>query len=410
VQNSGTIKNLYGICLIDSLNGWITTYTPQYLQTKDGGKNWELKEIAGEDYVKSIFFVNKNIGYTTGGLGKIYSTKNGGDTWELYGTEYDYSFNDIYFIDEDNGWMVGSHYIDEGHQKGTIIHTSDGGKTWETQLAIGGTEPYNHIFFRSIQMKDKNIGWAISSPPHDGFGDTDVFKTENGGVNWELIATFRSPTNKLKIANEDTLWTGGNGAEKFAASPDGGKNWQNISWDFGYVSGISPFNGKIGWMTAQKNFGDSTSQLFFTKDMGATWNQELETTSKIMDVEDKDGYLWLVGYNGMIMKKEIDLPTDVEILKELPTSFEVYQNYPNPFNPTTTIEYTLPTEGNVKLEVYNSIGQLVNVLVEEYQNAGRQKVSWNGKDSFGNLVASGIYFYQIKTNSLIQVKKMILMK
>jgi hypothetical protein len=88
----------------------------------------------------------------------------------------------------------------------------------------------------------------------------------------------------------------------------------------------------------------------------------------------------------------------------------IISNYPNPFNPTTTIEYTLPTEGNVKLEVYNSIGQLVNVLVEEYQNAGRQKVSWNGKDSFGNLVASGIYFYQIKTNSLIQVKKMILMK
>ncbi|MCK9282127.1 MAG: T9SS type A sorting domain-containing protein, partial [Melioribacteraceae bacterium] len=88
----------------------------------------------------------------------------------------------------------------------------------------------------------------------------------------------------------------------------------------------------------------------------------------------------------------------------------IISNYPNPFNPTTTIEYTLPTEGNVNLEVYNSIGQLVNVLVEEYQNAGRQKVSWSGKDSFGCSVTSGIYFYRIKTNGFSQVKKMILIK
>ncbi|KUO59977.1 hypothetical protein APF79_09400 [bacterium BRH_c32] len=70
----------------------------------------------------------------------------------------------------------------------------------------------------------------------------------------------------------------------------------------------------------------------------------------------------------------------------------------------------MPTEGNVKLEVYNSIGQLVNILVEKNQSAGRQRVTWNGKDSFGNSVSSGIYFYQIKTNSFSQVKKMILIK
>jgi tetratricopeptide (TPR) repeat protein len=85
-------------------------------------------------------------------------------------------------------------------------------------------------------------------------------------------------------------------------------------------------------------------------------------------------------------------------------------NYPNPFNPETTIEYNLPTEGNVKLEVYNSLGQLVNVLIEGNQSAGRQRVTWNGKDSFGSSVASGIYFYRIKTNSFTHVKKMILMK
>jgi tetratricopeptide (TPR) repeat protein len=85
-------------------------------------------------------------------------------------------------------------------------------------------------------------------------------------------------------------------------------------------------------------------------------------------------------------------------------------NYPNPFNPTTIIEYNLPIESNVKLEVYNSLGQLVNVLVDGNQSAGRQRVTWNGKDSFGNSVSSGIYFYRIKTNSLSQIRKMILLK
>ena len=411
VQNSGTTKNLYGICLIDSLNGWITTYSSQYLQTKDGGKNWELREIEGEDHLKSIFFVNKNIGYTTAGLGKVYSTKNGGDTWEAYDSTYDYSFQDIYFIDENNGWIVGYMFIDEGHSKGIILHTSNGGITWETQLVIGGDSDYKRIKFNSIRMKDENVGWANSSPPNDGFGETDVFKTENGGVNWELITTFRYPTSRLKLAAGDTLWAGGGGYDVFAASPDGGKTWLNTDWPtYRYVSSISPYTGKIGWMASQHPFKDSTYQLNYTEDMGATWTKEFEIKGRIRDIENKDGYIWLVGFNGLIMKKKIDIRTDLEILKELPTSFEVYQNYPNPFNPTTTIEYTLPTEGNVKLEVYNSIGQLVNVLVKGNQSAGRQRVTWNGKDSFGSSVSSGIYFYRIKTNSFSHVKKMILMK
>ena len=109
--------------------------------------------------------------------------------------------------------------------------------------------------------------------------------------------------------------------------------------------------------------------------------------------------------------RKIVLPNP-EIKSEPKTNNEEISisNYPNPFNPTTTIEYNLPTEGNVKLEVYNSLGQLVNVLIEGNQRAGRQRVTWSGKDSFGSSVSSGIYFYRIKTNSFTQVKKMILMK
>ncbi|MEZ5357469.1 MAG: thrombospondin type 3 repeat-containing protein [Candidatus Zixiibacteriota bacterium] len=94
----------------------------------------------------------------------------------------------------------------------------------------------------------------------------------------------------------------------------------------------------------------------------------------------------------------------------LPDKFALYQNNPNPFNPTTTISYDLPTESNVRLEIINILGQTVTTLVNETQPAGSYKVIWDSKDSFGDKVASGIYFYRIRTDSYTASKKMLLLK
>jgi len=95
---------------------------------------------------------------------------------------------------------------------------------------------------------------------------------------------------------------------------------------------------------------------------------------------------------------------------EIPNGYQLHQNYPNPFNPTTTIEYNLPKEGNVKLEIYNTLGQLVNVLVEGIQNKGVYKVTWNGKNSYGAALSTGIYIYRLKTDNISQTRKMLLLK
>ncbi len=106
-----------------------------------------------------------------------------------------------------------------------------------------------------------------------------------------------------------------------------------------------------------------------------------------------------------------DKITSIEKEEEnIPANYMLYQNYPNPFNPTTTIEYNLPIESNVKLEIYNSLGQLVNILVKGYQNAGRQKVIWNGKNLTGSSAASGIYFYRLQASEFTQTMKMIFIK
>jgi hypothetical protein len=94
----------------------------------------------------------------------------------------------------------------------------------------------------------------------------------------------------------------------------------------------------------------------------------------------------------------------------LPTEFSLSQSYPNPFNPTCVIEYALPTDSKVNLTIYNILGRKVRVLVDDYETAGYRSVEWDGRDSQGQILASGIYFYRIVAENFVQTKKMVLIK
>ncbi|MBN1754696.1 T9SS type A sorting domain-containing protein [bacterium] len=94
----------------------------------------------------------------------------------------------------------------------------------------------------------------------------------------------------------------------------------------------------------------------------------------------------------------------------IPDSYTLAQNHPNPFNATTTISFGLPEDANVTLEVYNVLGDKVVTLLNGEETAGFKTVMWNGRDAADNSVATGIYFYQLKTDKFSSIKKMILMK
>lgn len=99
---------------------------------------------------------------------------------------------------------------------------------------------------------------------------------------------------------------------------------------------------------------------------------------------------------------------------EIPNTFTVYQNYPNPFNPTTILKYSLPKAADVKVIVYNVMGQQVSVLLNQFEQAGNKQILWNGTDNNGTKVASGVYFFnfQITGDGFNQktIKKGILIK
>jgi hypothetical protein len=92
-------------------------------------------------------------------------------------------------------------------------------------------------------------------------------------------------------------------------------------------------------------------------------------------------------------------------LKGNPDKFELNQNYPNPFNPTTMLSYNLKVDGNVKLTVFNLVGQSVRTLVDGFQKAGYYEVNFDAND-----LPAGIYLYKLQVGDYSSVKRMTLVK
>jgi hypothetical protein len=89
----------------------------------------------------------------------------------------------------------------------------------------------------------------------------------------------------------------------------------------------------------------------------------------------------------------------------LPDRLVLFQNYPNPFNARTTIRFVLPEAQDVELTVYDLLGRRVEVLSDEYMEAGAHTVTWNASD-----VSSGVYFYRLETKNATKSIKMLLLK
>ena len=94
----------------------------------------------------------------------------------------------------------------------------------------------------------------------------------------------------------------------------------------------------------------------------------------------------------------------------MPEKFTLFQNFPNPFNLATNISFYLSEKSQVKLVIYNVLGERVRTLINGSLDAGSHSITWDGKNETGSVVASGIYFYKLNAGDQVMTKKMNLLK
>ena len=120
------------------------------------------------------------------------------------------------------------------------------------------------------------------------------------------------------------------------------------------------------------------------------------------------GNNWIAGWTALDHLGYMDLATSVEenlTSESIPAEYTLSQNYPNPFNPTTAINYSVIRTGNVKLSVYNLLGQKISTLVNSIKNPGSYSIVWNAVD-----LPSGVYVYRLEVDNVVKTRKMTLLR
>jgi hypothetical protein len=144
------------------------------------------------------------------------------------------------------------------------------------------------------------------------------------------------------------------------------------------------------------------NQIGFVEGNGTTTEENnYSFTDKNLESGSYSYKLVQIDFDGTRNASEI---VNVEVGSQ-PTEYFLSQNYPNPFNPTTTIQYSIPKSGNVKLTVYNSLGQMIKILVDDYKEVGTYTINFNASD-----LTSGIYYYRLNSDGKSIVRKMIILK
>ncbi|MGH1363419.1 MAG: M14 family zinc carboxypeptidase [Calditrichia bacterium] len=139
---------------------------------------------------------------------------------------------------------------------------------------------------------------------------------------------------------------------------------------------------------------------------------------KTLDYHKKNARFNLVIDSNAPNQQRTRIPISLQVSEELhidefsgsvPEQVELQQNFPNPFNPQTTISFRLPEPVHARLVVYNTLGQIVNTLIDEPLSTGEFRIPWRAINDVGQVLPSGIYFYELKAGDFSQIRKMILL-
>lgn len=364
-----TGRHSRSICFIDSLTGFMGALTgAQHLfKTTNGGINWDSVPFASErpeGICGQSSFGNNLIGSGVySGFPKVIWSTDRGNSWRVINlSSYADALIDCYLVNESEAFVIGGKGSEYSNRKAVILQTTDAGNSWVTRFTSAHTG---------------NWGWKIS------FADPQ--------------------TAYISIENFNYMDT-----PFFAKSTDGGLSWTERYFGTGgnYLhEGIGFVNESTGWIGTFNNVYETTNG-------GDTWNI-LNIGSPFTSINRFRFYNDTLGYAGgnrifkYSVSKTIGLSSNQDYI---PVRNSLHQNYPNPFNPVTKIQYEIFESSLSVIRIFNSAGEEVFTFYNGFRAPGVKEFYWYGTDNNGQLLPSGVYFYQLETENHTETKKMILVR
>lgn len=269
---------------------------------------------------------------------------------------------------------------------GKIFLTTDEGVTWNQISNVFG-----YLFLSGSRLYAAGSGLKV---------------TTDKGNSWSLIHSNPG----ISVFAEDSIVFFGTQYGEIFRSSDYGQTWLQVLHKPGaYVRSLFKYFDFVA--------AGTDSGLYISNDNGFNFAYRNDNLGRTMvtDIMYYDGYIYLSNgnYAGVpvaVWKRPVSELTSVyNIHSSPPYEITLMQNYPNPFNPSTKIRYSIPNTGTgltrSVLKVYDTLGNEVATLVDDYREAGRYEIEFNSSD-----LPSGIYYYKLTAGNFSDVKKMILLK
>jgi photosystem II stability/assembly factor-like uncharacterized protein len=373
----------------DENNGIIVSYPSEVYYTTNGGNSFSVSTGIKRS-VEDICYASQNILYLVGGDEKIYKSTDSGINWVgVYGGTVLKTFLGVEFLNSTNGIVTG--------EDGKVLVTTDGGGSWITSSAgISG-------LLRGVFILNNQEAYVAGAPEQ-------VFKTTDGGMTWLSDFTGGNEIALYKIKFTDNmigLICGSDG--KFLRNTDFVIPVELTS----FIASVSGNDVRLLWST-ESELNNSGFEID-RSDKINNWEIISFISGSGTCTEPKNYYfidedlkpskynyrIKQIDFNGTFKYSDI-----VEVNISTVADYTLKQNYPNPFNPSTIIEFTLPEdETNVKLSIYNVLGEKVDELVNSSLAAGKYQYQWSAQN-----IVTGIYIYELQTEKFVAMKKMLILK
>ncbi|MFA6467663.1 MAG: T9SS type A sorting domain-containing protein [Bacteroidota bacterium] len=380
------------------------------IRSTDGGTTWNTifpKSTYGNVVTLSI---TDSVHIWAGTMnGDIYSSTNGGVDWvqQFHDPSKTTYLNYLKMFNLTEGVAIGDAL--SGTLPAVILKTNDGGAHWISinDSSFGG---FSSDTWRMIDFISPAVGF-FKSTYGDGITPSYIWKTTDSGYTWTQL-DFSKSIQVLRFYNDKigivSCYNYPSPGYSFHRTVDGGTTWE-------VVTPLSPGAYQNDFFFCQEDpslvWMTDNQKLFFSADTGRTWKEQCAVKGRDIDFGSRL-VGWVLG-DGDILRTTEGGITSISMNNNSgrPATFSLLQNFPNPFNPSTIIEYELPEAGNVRITIFNPLGQLIMELFHGEQSAGRHSIPWKA------FVTSGVYFYSMEAvstsnpqNSFVQVKKMVLLR